>query len=134
MLPHKILVIDDNAFILKLVHDILDRYGYVVFTARTGLGGYEVACNEHPDLIILDLRLEDIGGLKVLDKIKDNNAIKAIPVAMLSSENNYHEILKSLAFGAEDYIVKPFKQSTLTKKVLRLLHRQPRAKHEFVYV
>ncbi|MCB9983556.1 MAG: response regulator [Rhodospirillales bacterium] len=134
MPPQKILVIDDNAFVLRLVRDILDRYGYIVFTASTGLGGYEVACNEHPDLIILDLRLEDIGGLKVLHKIKDNKVTDSIPVAMLSSDNHYHEILKSMSFGAEDYIVKPFKEKTLTRKVARLLTKHPPKKREFVYI
>lgn len=133
MQPQKILVIDDNQFILHLVSDILGRYGYIIFTARTGKGGYEVACKQHPDLIILDRRLDDIGGHKVLKQIKDNEVTHNIPVTMLSSENQDREILKSLALGAEDYIVKPFKQATLTRKVERLL-RKTRGKREFVYI
>lgn len=134
MLNYKILVIDDNAFILRLVHDILDRCGYTVFTARTGLDGYEVACREYPDLIILDRYLGDIGGNTMLQKFKDNIRTFAIPIAMLSSENQRHEILKSLSCGAEDYIVKPFKQEALIKKVYRLLHQRPVLKREFIFM
>lgn len=133
MQPQTILVIDDNQFILTLISDILSRYGYIVFTASTGLGGYKVACDQHPDLIILDRRLEDIGGHKVLQKIKDNDFTHEIPVTMLSGENHYREILESFALGAEDYIVKPFQQGTLTRKVERLL-RKSRQRREFVYI
>ena len=134
MQPKTILVIDDNQFILKLVSDILDRCGYIVFAAQTGLGGYEIACNEQPDLIILDRRLDDVTGDSVLKNIKKNEKTRTIPVTILSAENHYNEIIKSIALGAEDYIVKPFKQGTLLRKVERLLRKSRGTHTEYVYL
>ncbi|MCB1532998.1 MAG: response regulator [Alphaproteobacteria bacterium] len=118
-----ILVIDDNEFMLKLIRDILEKYGFITFTAKTGVGGYKVACEYNVDLIVLDRRLQDIDGHEVLGKLKSNSTTSRIPVAMLSSENHRSQILKSLALGAEDYIVKPFKSSTLIHKTQRLLNK-----------
>lgn len=121
MYPQTILVIDDNLFLLRLIRDILDKQGYITFTAQTGKAGLEIALSQTPDLIILDRKLGDIHGLDILEKVKSNSRLCSTPVIILSSENREAEIMKSLSLGANDYMVKPFQSNTLMRKAKRLL-------------
>lgn len=117
----KILVIDDNLFILNLVKNLLRSPDVILTTSLSGEEGYELACMQKPDVIILDRRLKDISGNEILQQIKNNPKTQDIPVAMISSDNNDQHILQSLGLGAADYIVKPFNANTLISKVKRLI-------------
>lgn len=117
----KILVIDDNLFILNLIKNILRSSETILSTSQSGEEGYELACLQHPDIIILDRRLEDTNGDQILQRIKSNPETADIPVAMISSDDNDQNIMQSLNFGANDYIVKPFNAETLISKVHHLI-------------
>ena len=117
----KILVIDDNLFILNLVKDILRIPNSKLLTTESGKQGYEIACKEHPDVILLDRRLKDQSGYEFLNKLKGNPETRDIPVTMISSDDEKRHIEGSIAHGAEDYIVKPFNINTLRSKVERLI-------------
>lgn len=121
----KILVIDDNLFILNLIKNILRTPETILSTSQTGEKGYELACIQHPDVILLDCRLQDINGNQILQMIKRNPETSDIPVAMISSDDNDKHIMQSLSFGASDYIVKPFNAQTLTSKVAHLIEHPP---------
>jgi len=117
----KILIIDDNLFILNLVKNILRSPDAIISTTLSGEEGYELACIQRPDVILLDRRLGDISGSEILQMIKTNPETSKIPVAMISSDDNDRHILQSLGMGAADYIVKPFNAKTLVSKVKRLI-------------
>lgn len=130
----KILIIDDNLFILNLVKNILRTPETILSTAQTGEEGYELACLQHPDVILLDRRLEDINGDKILQRIKNNPETEDIPVAMISSDDNDKHILKCLGYGANDYIIKPFNAKTLISKVKRLIENRSKGHDGFFFV
>ena len=121
----KILIIDDNMFILNLIKNILRSNDSIISTSQSGEEGYELACMQHPDIILLDRRLNDTNGDKILKRIKTNPKTQDIPVAMISSDDNDKHILQSLSLGAADYIVKPFNAKTVISKVKRLINKTP---------
>jgi len=117
----KILLIDDNPFILELVKNMLRGEDAILLTTPSGAIGYEMACEEQPNLIILDRKLKnDENGDDILCQIKANMRTRNIPVTMLSGDDNKELIKKSIAYGAEDYIIKPFSIKTLKEKIERL--------------
>lgn len=130
----KILIIDDNLFILNLIKNILRNDETILSTAQTGEEGYELACMQHPDVILLDRRLEDISGNQILQRIKSNPETEDIPVAMISSDGNDSDIMQSLDYGANDYIVKPFNAQTLVSKVKRLIEKGGKDHEGFFFV
>lgn len=126
-MPSKtILIVDDNAFVLKLVSEALEKAGYVTLTAKSGHDAFFIAYNLFPDAVLLDRRLKDMHGDQVLHRIKHNARTKRIPVAFLSSEDKRAQIVKGLSLGADDYIVKPFTNQILAQKVKRLLKTPPK--------
>lgn len=130
----KILIIDDNLFILNLVKNILRSPNAIITTAQSGEEGYELACIQKPDVILLDRRLNDISGEKILKMLKKNPELRDIPVAMISSDDNDKHIMKSLGLGAADYIVKPFNAKTIISKVKRLITQDPEEPSGFYFV
>ena len=130
----KILVIDDNMFILNLIKNILRSPDSIVSTSLSGEEGYELACIQHPDVILLDRRLGDTNGCVILKRIKNNPETQDIPVAMISSDDNDKHILQSLGMGAADYIVKPFNAKTVAQKVHRLITKDPTTPSGFYFI
>jgi len=130
----KILIIDDNMFILNLIKNILRSPNSIISTSQSGEEGYELACIQHPDIILLDRRLNDTNGDKILKRIKTNPKTQDIPVAMISSDDNDQHILQSLGLGAADYIVKPFNAQTVISKVKRLITQGTKDPSGFYFV
>ncbi len=130
----KILVIDDNQFILWLIRDILHKHGYRIMTASSGREGLRIAHRETPDLIILDRILRDISGDTVLEHLKDHEDTRHVPIAMLSSVNDRERVMESWSKGANDYIVKPFTINTLTEKVRRMLAIYDQGNQKYYFV
>lgn len=127
-----ILIIEDNDFMLSLVREILDKSGFKTLTAKTGQDGYRLIREQTVDLIVLDRRLPDLDGNTLLERLKNKDDTKRIPVTMLSSENHQDKILQSLKAGADDYIVKPFNSNVLVKKIQRLLKNAERENYFYV--
>lgn len=100
----KILIIDDEEPILKMYKDALSKHQ--VFTAKNGQEGLEKAEKESPDLILLDIIMPEVNGLDVLNKIKDNSNISAIPVVVLTNLPEEASKEKATQLGATDYLVK----------------------------
>jgi DNA-binding response OmpR family regulator len=129
-----VLIVDDNQFVLNLVSKMLSNPGMRLTTCLMGEEAYEVACKEHPHAILLDRRLIDTSGNTILQRLKNNPDTEDIPVAMISSDDNERHIVQSLAYGAVDYIVKPFSLSTLNTKVRSLLKNGNKDLDLFTYV
>jgi two-component system KDP operon response regulator KdpE len=101
----KILVIDDEPQIRKLLNKVLGEAGYAVYMAETGAAGEIKATEDRPDLIILDLGLPDKPGLEVLATIRDSSRV---PIIVLSANDHQTDKVMLLDAGADDYLTKPF--------------------------
>jgi two-component system response regulator MprA len=117
----KILLVEDEAAIAKFIGRGLQREGYNVVTAADGQTGLDLAFGELPDLIILDVMLPDIDGLKVCREIRE--AQLQTPILMLTAKDAIPDRVAGLEAGADDYLVKPFAFEELLAR-LRALRRR----------
>lgn len=121
---HKeILIIEDDTDILELVQYNLERQGFKVHAAINGEAGLKVAQSIKPDLVVLDIMLPGINGLKVCQKLKEHYETKAIPIVMLSAKGEENDIVFGLELGADDYIAKPFSPNELIARIRSVLRR-----------
>ena len=102
----KILFIEDESALQKTLGDALRDKNYEVISALNGELGLNLAEREKPDLILLDLILPKIDGLKVLSKLKTNKATKNIPVIVLTNVEDTEKIDKAIELGISAYLVK----------------------------
>jgi len=123
MLKERILVIDDDASILKLVSDVLTEEGFSVITASCGEEGIKKVHRSKPNLIILDLRLPDMNGFQICQTLKKDKNVSDIPIIMLTVKSTKSSTVAGLEMGADDYIVKPFNQEELIARVKTVLRR-----------
>jgi two-component system KDP operon response regulator KdpE len=118
----KILAIDDEIQIRRLLQLTLEPHGYHLKFAETGGDGILRAGSERPELIILDLGLPDMDGSTVLKKIREWTTI---PIIILSVRNTETDIIACLDAGADDYLVKPFRTGELVARVRTALRHRP---------
>jgi len=119
----QILVVDDEEDILELVSFNLSKVGYQVICTVTGEEALEVTRKRRPDLMVLDLMLPGIDGLKVAKFLKDDPGTRNIPIVMLTAKGEESDIVAGLELGADDYITKPFSPRILTARVKAVLRR-----------
>jgi two-component system KDP operon response regulator KdpE len=110
----KILVIDDEVQIRKLLQITLQSNDYTVTEAATAKEGVVFAASHPPDLILLDLGLPDENGQEVLQKLRQ---WYSKPIIIISVQNNEEDIVKALDSGANDYLVKPFRTGELLARI-----------------
>lgn len=116
----RILVVDDEESILKIVHYALSQAGYEVHTASDAAGGEFIFSQIRPDLVILDVMLPGKSGL---DVARDLRAHSSIPIIMLSARGDEVDRILGLEFGADDYVTKPFSPRELVSRVKAILRR-----------
>lgn len=104
----KVLVIDDDTTILKLVNDILSREGYAVHQAETGQEGLTKAADIRPDIIIMDITMPGMSGYQVTEQLKTDPALADIPIIFLSGRSPDEDGGRAFAKGGVTYIRKPF--------------------------
>ncbi len=115
-----VLVADDDPDILKLVSVTLRLEEFRVLTAADGSEALHLACDEHPDLVILDVMMPGMDGHSVCHGIR---WFSDIPVIMLTAKAGVDDIVHGLDLGADDYVVKPFNVNELAARVKTVLHR-----------
>ena len=115
-----ILVVDDEARIVKLVRDYLERAGYDVLDARDGETALTLARLEHPDLIVLDLMLPGVDGLDICRRLRQESGV---PIIMLTARVEEADRIVGLELGADDYVTKPFSPRELVARVRATLRR-----------
>lgn len=123
----KILVVEDEADILHLVTHYLEKEGFRLRTAGTGVQALKLVKEERPDLIILDLMLPELDGLEVCKKIRMNADTAMIPILMLTAKAEESDTVIGLELGADDYVTKPFSPKALVARVKALLRRMDRS-------
>jgi DNA-binding response OmpR family regulator len=122
--PFKILVVEDDAQIVRVLRLELEHEGYVVETASDGLAGLEKALKE-PDLVILDVMLPKMDGLEVCTRVRNKSNV---PIIMLTAKDRIPDRVSGLDLGADDYLTKPFSVEELLARVrARLRERHPQA-------
>lgn len=123
----KILVADDTAASLQVLHEILSTQGYCVYTASNGEKALSRAKRIKPDLVLLDIKMPDIDGLEVCRRLKEDPETHTIPVIIISALNELFDKVKAFHVGAVDYMTKPFEIEEVLARVathlsLRRLH------------
>lgn len=121
--PAKILVIDDEASIRNLLRRVLGRENYEVWTSTNGQEGIQ-ALHRGPDLVILDLRLPDMNGEVVCQKIRQHSTHENIPILILTGQITEGLRTRCLNGGADAYLAKPFDVEELLAYVRALLRRR----------
>ena len=117
----RILIVDDEPKIVRLVHDFLEAAGFAVTDARTGDEALMRVRTEAPDLVILDLGLPGLDGLDVTRTIRRNGDL---PIIILTARDDETDKLIGLELGADDYVTKPFSPRELVARVRAVLRRQ----------
>lgn len=118
-----ILVVEDETDILHLVEYHLKAEDYAVLTAQDGIKALDLAIEQLPALIVLDLMLPGLDGLEVCKALKQNSKTKNIPIVMLTAKGEEVDRIVGLELGADDYIVKPFSPRELTLRIRAILKR-----------
>ncbi len=115
-----VLIVDDEARIVKLVHDYLERAGFDVLAAHDGEMALQVARRDQPDLIVLDLMLPGVDGLDVCRRLRQESGV---PIIMLTARVEEADRIVGLELGADDYVTKPFSPRELVARVRATLRR-----------
>ena len=115
-----ILVVDDEPSYLWTIRINLEARGYLVLEAPDGETALDIAVTEHPDLVLLDIRMPGMDGLEVCRHIRE---FSAVPIIMLTAMAQKKDIVHGLDTGADDYITKPFSSDELLARVRSALRR-----------
>jgi type IV pilus assembly protein PilB len=121
--PTKILVVDDNLVVLKLLRHLLESEDYLVITAENGVEALKLASTENPDMIVTDYVMPEMDGVMLIKKLKSKAATRTIPIMMLTAKDEEESELEGLDAGADDYLTKPIARKRFLARVARLLKR-----------
>jgi CheY-like chemotaxis protein len=120
-MPKRILVVDDEPDILKVIEVRLKAQGYEILTAVDGKEALDLIQQQKPDLVLLDLRLPVMDGYEVCRRMKSDNELKGIPVIILTATVPEKLAQKMEELKADDYMTKPFVPENLLKKVKKFV-------------
>jgi len=117
----KILVVDDEAFILRSLQFVLKKTGHQIVTATDGEEALEKAREEKPALMFLDIMMPRKDGFEVCSEIKGDSELKDIYIVMLTAKGRDQDRQKGLELGADEFLTKPFVPSQVFQKVKKIL-------------
>ena len=120
----KILIVDDEPNILRLIGYSLEVAGYEIVTAKTGVEALKVVELEQPDLIVLDVMLPDMSGLDICQQLRKKPQTTDLPIIMLSARAQVADKVEGLKAGADEYVTKPVDAEEMTARVAALLERR----------
>lgn len=116
----KVLVVDDSATERDHLRDMLIRAGHVVITATSGRQGTALAQSERPDLVFMDIVMEDLDGFHATRSLREDPGTQGIPVVVVSSRNQKADKMWAQLQGAKGYVVKPYSAEEILGHVDRL--------------
>lgn len=118
----KIVAVDDSGIILKMLTKVLgDKYEVHAFSTGKRALQFLKEKDRKPDLIILDIDMPEINGYEMLQMIKEKDHLEQVPVIFLTSNSDKSHVVKAVAGGAKDYVVKPIDEEILMEKVSSLI-------------
>ena len=118
--PSKILVVDDEPQLTRVLRTGLKSHGYEVRAAADGLAGFEAFSDWHPDLVITDLAMPNVDGLELCRRLR---AVSQVPIIVLSAKGEEKTKVEALDLGADDFVTKPFGIDELLARVRASLRR-----------
>ncbi len=118
---YKILVVDDDPYILMSLEFLMRKSGFDVLVARNGKETLEILNRNVPDVVLLDIMMPDVDGYDICKHIKSTKKLKECKVVFLSAKSKESDIQKGYDIGAELYITKPFSNKDLVKKIQELI-------------
>ena len=113
MLPKTILIVDDLLTLRQSVRILLERQGYTVEEAADGREALQKIAESSPDLMLLDLMMPGMNGVRVLEQIEANGTLQDVPIIVLTAVADKWQMRKYLEMGATDYLLKPFTPNAL---------------------
>ena len=122
-MKEKILIVDDEKDIVKMLDYNLKKEGFRTLSAHDGEDALDLASRERPDLIVLDLMLPGMDGLEVCKALKKESKLASIPVIMLTAKKQETDKVVGLELGADDYVTKPFSPRELIARIKAVLRR-----------
>lgn len=128
-MAYKMLIIDDDAELLKMLRSYFEIKGYIVDTAENGACGLERVRRE-PDIILLDVNMPQIDGIELCRRIRDK---VACPILFLTARAEEEDRVNGLMSGGDDYILKPFSLKELDARIMAHLKREERSRNKSVF-
>ncbi len=119
----RVLIVDDDPDIQRLVGYNLSQAGFQVLSASTGRTALESVQNEPPDLIILDIMMPDVDGMEVCRILRQRENSRRIPIIMLTARSEEIDRVVGFELGADDYVMKPFSPRELVLRVKSIFRR-----------
>ena len=121
----RVLIVEDEADIVELLRFSLELEGHSATSALTGAAALAQVARHPPDCILLDVMLPDIPGTEICRRLKDDPALRDIPIIIVSSLAREQERLEALELGADDFVTKPFSIRELMLRIQAVLRRPP---------
>lgn len=122
--PRRILIVEDNEFMLRLIQGVLEGEGYITITAVDGEEALRIALKEVPDLIVTDYLMPEMDGITLIRKLRSTMATMYIPVIILTIRDELELEVQGIDAGADDFLVKPINARKLVSRVNRLLRKR----------
>ncbi|HUR93525.1 MAG TPA: type II/IV secretion system protein [Gemmatimonadales bacterium] len=119
----KVLLVEDEEQLRRVMKDLLERDGYIVSEARDGVQALDQVDRHAPDIIVLDLNLPGLDGYSVLQQLRSRSATRAIPVMVLTAKGDEDNEVRVFELGADDFITKPFRARALSARLEAVLGR-----------
>jgi two-component system KDP operon response regulator KdpE len=120
----RILIIEDDLTLSKLLAERLSARGYEAYTAPDGQEGLRLAYETHPDLVILDIMMPGMDGWQVCQRLRE---MSSLPILVLTAKGEQDDIIRGLQLGADDYVKKPFDLTELELRIEAILRRMQSA-------
>ena len=120
----KILVVDDERNMVRLLQVNLQREGYEVLTAFDGVEGLEMARTENPDLVLLDVTMPRMDGFDVLNALRGHEDTSGTPVVILTARSKDADVFQGYESGADAYLTKPLHPTELTAVIKKMLEKR----------
>lgn len=123
MSKQTILVVDDEQDLLDLIEYNLRKEGFNVLKAENGRSGIDIAREQKPNLVLLDIMMPQMDGIEVCDRMRDDPELKHIPIIFLTARSDEKTEVEGLNKGADDYITKPISTTKLISRIKAVLRR-----------
>ncbi|MGD0485169.1 MAG: response regulator, partial [Gemmatimonadales bacterium] len=123
-LNRKVLLVDDEDALRRVMKDLLEREGYIVSEARDGVQALDQVDKVGPDVIVLDLNLPGLDGYGVLSHLRSRPATADIPVVVLTAKSDEDNEVRVFQLGADDFLTKPFRARALSARLDAVLGRR----------
>ncbi len=121
---NKIIVIDDDPAVHKMLATVLAPRGYTLISVVDPHQAWDVLLSENPDLAILDIMMPGMSGVDLCRRIRADEKLKSLLVVMLSAKDSQSDRLTGLQYGADDYVTKPFHIKTLANKIEHMIKKK----------